>query len=70
MSELEASNVLPVTNAAEVLEAQQAVRRVHLSDGVREYTYRIVAATRSHPKLEEGEGQRPSCSIQKATLRR
>jgi len=55
---LDASNLTPVTNAAEVLEAQEAVRQVHLSDGVRAYTYRIVAATRSHPRLTLGASPR------------
>jgi MoxR-like ATPase len=55
---LEASNVLPVTNAGDVLEAQNAVRKVHLSDGVREYTYRIVATTRSNPRLTLGASPR------------
>ena len=31
---------------------------VHLSDGVREYAYRIVAATRSHPRLTLGASPR------------
>ncbi|MGA8097872.1 MAG: AAA family ATPase, partial [Candidatus Cybelea sp.] len=56
--DLEASHVAPVTNGAEVLEAQRAVRDVHLSGGVREYTYRIVAATRSHPRLTLGASPR------------
>jgi MoxR-like ATPase len=55
---LEASNIAPVTDAAEVLEAQRAVRQVHLSDGVREYTYRIVAATRSNPRITLGASPR------------
>jgi MoxR-like ATPase len=55
---LEASDVAPVTTAGEILEAQRAVRTVHLSDGVREYTYRIVAATRSHPRLTLGASPR------------
>ncbi|MFZ1017399.1 MAG: AAA family ATPase, partial [Candidatus Cybelea sp.] len=46
---LESSDIAPVTNAAEVIDAQQSVRRVHLSDAVRDYTYRIVAATRANP---------------------
>jgi MoxR-like ATPase len=55
---LEASDIAPVTNAAEVLEAQRTVRQVHLSDGVREYTYRIVAATRAHPRVTLGASPR------------
>ena len=55
---LEASEISPVTTGVEIIEAQRAVRDVHLSDGVREYTYRIVAATRSHPRLTLGASPR------------
>ena len=61
--DLEASHVAPVTNAAEVLDAQRAVRDVHLSGGVREYTYRIVAATRSHPRLTLGASPRAGVQL-------
>ncbi len=61
--DLEASHVAPVTNGAEVLEAQRAVRDVHLSGGVREYTYRIVAATRSHPRLTLGASPRAGVQL-------
>jgi MoxR-like ATPase len=60
---LEASDIAPVTNAAEVLEAQHAVRQVHLSDGVRDYTYRIVVATRSHPRLTLGASPRAGIQL-------
>jgi MoxR-like ATPase len=60
---LEDSNVTPVTNAAEVIEAQQAVRRVHLSDSVRDYTYRTVAATRTHPRLTLGASPRAGIQL-------
>ena len=55
---LEGSDIRPVTTAGEILEAQRAVRDVHLSEGVREYTYRIVAATRSHPRVTLGASPR------------
>jgi MoxR-like ATPase len=55
---LEASGIAPVTSATELLDAQRAVRHVHLSDGVRSYTYHIVAATRSHPRLTLGASPR------------
>ncbi|MFZ0030489.1 MAG: MoxR family ATPase [Candidatus Cybelea sp.] len=61
--ELEASHVAPVTNGAEVLEAQRAVRNVHLSGGVREYTYRVVAATRAHPRLTLGASPRAGVQL-------
>jgi MoxR-like ATPase len=60
---LEASDIAPVTSAAEVLEAQRAVRQVHLSDGVRDYTYRIVAATRAHPRLTLGASPRAGVQL-------
>jgi MoxR-like ATPase len=60
---LEASNLAPVTDAAAVLEAQRAVRRVHLSESVRDYTYRIVAATRSHPRLTLGASPRAGIAL-------
>ncbi len=60
---LETSNIAPVTNAPEVLEAQEFVGRVHVSEGVREYTYRIVAATRSHPQLTLGASPRAAIAL-------
>ena len=61
--ELESSNVAPVTRAAEVIEAQKAVREVHLSESVRDYTYRIVAATRAHPRLTLGASPRAAIQL-------
>jgi MoxR-like ATPase len=61
--QLETSSILPVTDAAEVLEAQAAVRRVHLSDAVRDYVYRIVAATRRHPRLTLGASPRAGIAL-------
>ena len=60
---LEASGVTPVTNAAEVLEAQQTIRKAHLSDGVRDYVYRIVAETRKQRRLTLGASPRASIAL-------
>jgi MoxR-like ATPase len=60
---LEASDIAPVTTVGGVLDAQRAVREVHLADGVREYTYRIVAATRSHPRLTLGASPRAGIQL-------
>jgi MoxR-like ATPase len=60
---LEASDIAPVTTAGGVLEAQRIVRQVHLADGVREYAYRIVAATRSHPRLTLGASPRAGIQL-------
>lgn len=60
---LESSDIAPVTNAAEMTDAQQAVRRVRLSDAVRDYTYRIVAATRANPRLTLGASPRAGIGL-------
>jgi MoxR-like ATPase len=60
---LEASGVMPVTNAAEVLEAQRTIRKAHLSDGVRDYVYRIVAETRKQRRLTLGASPRASIAL-------
>ncbi|HEX4013338.1 MAG TPA: MoxR family ATPase [Candidatus Cybelea sp.] len=60
---LEASDIAPVTNAAEIIGAQQVVRRVHLSDAVRDYTYRIVVATRANPRLTLGASPRAGIGL-------
>lgn len=60
---LEASGITPVTNAAEVIAAQQEIRAVHLSEGVRQYVYRIVAATRAHPRLTLGASPRAGIAL-------
>jgi MoxR-like ATPase len=61
--DLETSDIAAVTSAAAVLEAQRAVRAVHLSEGVRDYTYRIVAATRTNPRLTLGASPRAGIAL-------
>jgi MoxR-like ATPase len=61
--ELDASGIVAVTNAADVLEAQRAIRAVHLSTGVRDYVYRVVAATRNHPRLTLGGSPRAGIAL-------
>ena len=60
---LAASGVVAVTTAAEVVDAQQAIRAIHLSDDVRDYVYRIVAATRKHPRLTLGASPRAGIAL-------
>jgi len=60
---LDASGIAPVTNAAEVTSAQAAVRRVHLSDDVRAYIYRVIAATRANARLTLGASPRAGVSL-------
>ncbi len=61
--ELETSSVTPVTNATEIMDAQKLVRTVHLSESVRDYTYRVVLATRSHPRLTLGASPRAGIQL-------
>ena len=60
---LETSGIKAVTDATEVIAAQQAIRDVHLSEGVRTYVYRIVDATRKQPRLTLGASPRASINL-------
>ena len=60
---LDASGITAVTDAAEVTAAQATVRRVHLSDDVRGYIYRVIAATRANGRLTLGASPRAGVSL-------
>jgi len=60
---LETTGIDAITNAAEVMDAQQAIRSVHLSEGVRAYTYRVIAATRTHPRVSLGASPRAGIAL-------
>ena len=60
---LESSDIAPVTSAELVLEAQRSIRQVHLSEGVQEYAYSIVAKTRAHPRLTLGASPRAGIAL-------
>jgi MoxR-like ATPase len=55
---VEGARVDAVTNAAEVVEAQRAVRAVHVAPEVQQYIYAVVAATRAHAQLTLGASPR------------
>lgn len=57
------SGIVAVTNAAEIVEAQREIRNVHLSEGVRGYVYKLVAATRAHPRLTLGASPRAGIAL-------
>ena len=61
--ELAASGVTAITTLDEVLAAQRAIRDVHLSASLCDYVYRIVAATRSHPRLTLGASPRAGVAL-------
>jgi MoxR-like ATPase len=61
--DLQLSGVSAVTSAEEVVAAQRSVRSVHVADEVRGYVYRVIAATRSHPRLALGASPRAGVSL-------
>ena len=70
---LEASRHRAGNGRGGILQAQHAARQVHLSDGLRDYAYRIVVATRAHPRLTLGASPRAgiaSCSRRRRRPRR
>jgi MoxR-like ATPase len=57
----------PVLNAREVIEMQDLVTEVHISDGLLEYLLEVVEATRSHQALALGVSTRGCLSWQRSS---
>jgi len=57
----------PVLDAREVMEMQDLVAEVHISDGLLEYLLEVVAATRSHQALALGVSTRGCLSWQRSS---
>ena len=55
--------IQPVVEPEQVVNLQQAVRRVHLDDSLKEYIVSIVRATRKHPAVELGASPRGSIAL-------
>lgn len=53
----------PAAAAEQVLEAQAAVRQVHVEDSVREYMVRVVRATREHEAVALGVSPRGTLAL-------
>jgi MoxR-like ATPase len=60
------SRIEPVMSAAEVLEVQQAVRRIAVDEELMNYTLAIVEKTRQHEYLSLGVSPRGSMSLYRA----
>ena len=60
---IEPEKTTALAQPAEILQAQQEVRAVHVSAGVQRYVYTIVAATRSHRHLTLGASPRAGVSL-------
>ncbi len=52
-----------VVDAAQIVEAQQAVRQVYVDDKIKEYIVDLVRATRSHPDVYLGASPRGSLAL-------
>ena len=60
----------PVTTAADVRELIAAVRRVHVSDPLKQYVISLVSATRSAPDLRLGASPRATLHLLRASRAR
>jgi MoxR-like ATPase len=58
--------LVPVIDAAGVRALSRAVRSVHVSEAVSEYTVSLVAATRTHPDLRLGASPRATLHLVRA----
>ncbi|MFN2203181.1 MAG: AAA family ATPase [Caldilineaceae bacterium] len=57
----------PVTASHEIIELQQSVRSIHVSDDVRGYILDVVRATREHALIELGVSPRGSLALYRAS---
>jgi MoxR-like ATPase len=60
----------PVATAAEILEIQDAARRVYASDALRAYVVALLARTRSDPRVELGASPRAGLLLLRAAKAR
>ena len=58
--------VHPVTNAQELIQAQEEIRRIHVSDQVADYIVALADTTRSHPQLKMGASPRATRGLYRA----
>jgi MoxR-like ATPase len=60
----------PVTALAEVLAAQEAMRRIHTSDALRRYVVALLERTREDPRTELGASPRAGLMLLRAAMAR
>lgn len=58
--------VHPVTNAKELLQAQEEIKEVHVSDVVADYMVTLADRTRNHPQLKMGASPRATRGLYRA----
>jgi len=59
-------DLMPVADAADVLEMQRAIREVYVDPAIADYIVRLVGATRSHPDVYLGASPRGSLALYRA----
>jgi MoxR-like ATPase len=57
------SSLTPICSAQDLIAAQTAVRKIHLSDAVKDYIIRIADVTRSSEKLRIGVSPRGTLAL-------
>jgi MoxR-like ATPase len=60
-------SLVAVTDAAEVLAMQQAVREIYVDPAIADYIVRLVGATRAHPDVYLGASPRGSLALYRAS---
>jgi MoxR-like ATPase len=60
---LELAGISAVATAQEIVDAQVAVRRIHVAPEVRAYAQAVATATRTHPKLTLGASPRATVTL-------
>jgi MoxR-like ATPase len=56
----------PVVTTAELLAAQNEVKRIHVDSKLRDYIVRVIHATREHPSVRLGASPRASAAMMRA----
>jgi MoxR-like ATPase len=64
---IEPEKMAAIVQPAEILQAQEQVRTVHVSAAVQRYIYAIVAGTRAHRQLSLGASPRAGVAMLLAT---
>lgn len=64
--EIPFDEVSSVTNAAELMEIQKQIRRVHVSDAVADYIVTLAEESRKHPQLKMGASPRATRGLYRA----
>ncbi len=61
--DLERSGLAPVTSAVEILDAQRAVRAVHVAESLQRYVFDIITATRTSQHVALGASPRAALTL-------